>query len=405
MPVDEAEVRRRLLLNPTSRPHRLICADWLSEQGDPRGDWLRNDELWPWMEPDGRHPLGRIIEMLRQRAPVPRHFAVRILPLLGAHGVPAYAELVRHLRLGQPQPGWWPSWWRRAARADEAGEADFRVTIIDTLPQLLPYAENLFSDLLNGLIDTELGVQSATESALRRLGPRLIPQLLTALAHPNPLLREAVVVVLGDLQAFAALPLATLGPMVRSANWRVRRVGVQALASPRQPHAPQLRLLETALSDRHWEVFSTARTAVRKLGPAARPLLRTLAPLALAEIVQTLVRTTHPNSMSETPLNCAWRYAGGDLTRQVNNARLVVPRWTDAHAVLMAVGATAEAVKALRPYAHRTSGHVRYACAWLLGELGPPAHAAISWLERWLTDPEVPVQLAAEEALRKIRFT
>jgi uncharacterized protein (TIGR02996 family) len=42
------------------RARRLVCADWLSERRDPRGDWLRDDHLWEWMRPDGAHPVPRL---------------------------------------------------------------------------------------------------------------------------------------------------------------------------------------------------------------------------------------------------------------------------------------------------------------------------------------------------------
>src|SRR5262245_22123784 len=92
---------------PDDPTHRLVFADWLEEQGEPRAPWLRDADLWPWMSPDVHDPVpGLLAEMLegdweRQRR------ARDMLEKLG----PPVVEAVRAWTRAEPWPRWDRASW------------------------------------------------------------------------------------------------------------------------------------------------------------------------------------------------------------------------------------------------------------------------------------------------------
>ena len=60
MHADEAAIVSHLRAHPDDTTARLVFADWLDERGDPRGPWLRDPDLWEWMQPDACDPLPRL---------------------------------------------------------------------------------------------------------------------------------------------------------------------------------------------------------------------------------------------------------------------------------------------------------------------------------------------------------
>src|SRR5262245_12193413 len=61
---DEASFLTAIAAAPNDTNLPLIFADWLDDQGDPRGQWIRNWSVRQWMMPTYENPVPKILESL-----------------------------------------------------------------------------------------------------------------------------------------------------------------------------------------------------------------------------------------------------------------------------------------------------------------------------------------------------
>jgi uncharacterized protein (TIGR02996 family) len=64
LPLEARPFLDALAEDPSDELSRLALADWLEEHGDRRAAWVREAELWAWMQPDAGHPVPRILANL-----------------------------------------------------------------------------------------------------------------------------------------------------------------------------------------------------------------------------------------------------------------------------------------------------------------------------------------------------
>src|SRR5262245_33382151 len=162
---DERRMTAAYAANP-DEDHRLILADWFEERGDPRGAWLRDPELAPWMGPEAADPVPALIAGLADREQEARRLLVRI----GPRAAPALM----------------------AARAKDCQRIDAVLSaLVSAVPALPGLLERLGSD-----------DPREQESALQALGEvgeaaaPALPRILLLLQEDRQSLRRAVIAAL-----------------------------------------------------------------------------------------------------------------------------------------------------------------------------------------------------------------
>src|SRR5262245_40796445 len=91
---DEAAFVAAVAADPADESLKLVFADWLEERGDPRGAWLRDKQLRPWMGPAFQSPVPALVEALTRNR---RVLAVRrACARVGEPAAAPLAELLKH---------------------------------------------------------------------------------------------------------------------------------------------------------------------------------------------------------------------------------------------------------------------------------------------------------------------
>jgi uncharacterized protein (TIGR02996 family) len=95
---EEAAFLAAIAENPDDPAYRLVFADWLEERGDPRGEWLRDPKLAPWMGLECEHPLRRLMESISfPNLALNHRQALAAIGELGPRGEEAVPRLVELL--------------------------------------------------------------------------------------------------------------------------------------------------------------------------------------------------------------------------------------------------------------------------------------------------------------------
>src|SRR6266545_1753584 len=91
---EEAAFIAALVAEPSDRTAALVFADWLDERGDPRGPWMRIDEVRAWMAPKYGNPIPELIAALTNGKRITD--ATRALALIGEPAIPELVALLSH---------------------------------------------------------------------------------------------------------------------------------------------------------------------------------------------------------------------------------------------------------------------------------------------------------------------
>lgn len=92
---DEASFLAAIAENPKDQNLPLVFADWLDEQGDPRGQWIRSPSVRRWMEStEFQSPIPALLQSLvKDKSVVAVRHAAEVI---GEPIVPGLTELLKH---------------------------------------------------------------------------------------------------------------------------------------------------------------------------------------------------------------------------------------------------------------------------------------------------------------------
>src|SRR5262245_8917795 len=175
---DEASFLAAIAENPDDKNLPLIFADWLDEQGDPRGQWIRNYRVRSWMGPTLQNPIPALLKALEKNR---RVMSVRrVAGVIGEPLVPGLVALLKHERIR------------------------VREQACLCLRRIGPRAKAAVPALLEALSDTDYSVRGKAAKALKDIGAEentSTDQLKAALTDQNWTVRQAASQVLGAMKA------------------------------------------------------------------------------------------------------------------------------------------------------------------------------------------------------------
>ena len=233
--------------------------------------------------PHGADREGASFDLALNRAALPglvkveRIRASRRMPdnAMGVGSNPSYV-----LGQGRAEPSDVPR-LRESLRATDASE---RAESAEDIGSLGAKAADAVPDLAKLLDDNSALVRLAAASALLRISPketRAVDVLATGLAGTDADVRRQAAREAG-LAGSAASPLAAkLADLLKDSDPTVRRTALQAIATL-GPAAASAREAVTALLDQR-DMAIDAADALGRMGPAARPSLKKLAPMLSAD--------------------------------------------------------------------------------------------------------------------------
>lgn len=286
---EEAAFIAALVADPSDRTAALVFADWLDERGDPRGPWLRIDEVRAWMAPKYGNPIPDLIAALTNGKRITD--ATKALALIGEASVPELVTLLSHAI---------PSVRGRAVKALRM----MGVKAKSALPALMEAAKDkdytvqseasmaIHALARSGAIEKEKlqealqsKDQSARSQAARLLGTMrakrsVTKELAKGLDSADPAERLAAVEAMAKLHTTTAAE--ALCKALADESVEVRRAAARQLnwlASETMTVAVEP--LRKALADPEKDVRLSAVSTLHRIGPAAAPavpdLLRLLA--------------------------------------------------------------------------------------------------------------------------------
>lgn len=176
MDADEAAFLATIRANPADDLPRLVFADWLEERGEPRGPWVRDPDIWPFMAPDATNPVPRLLEPEAGTIPKANQ---EILVRLGPDAVPA---LIAALKTAS-----FSAMMAILATLDAIGPAR-----VEAIPEL--------ADLLRDPAASQL-MRDCAASALGAIGTAAVPTLLDELRGRDHGLRVAAAGALGRVRS------------------------------------------------------------------------------------------------------------------------------------------------------------------------------------------------------------
>jgi uncharacterized protein (TIGR02996 family) len=192
---------------PDDVTSRLVFSDWLEERGDLRCAWLREPDLWPWMEPDLHDPVAALLLALSEGRWRLWNAARDTLAKLGTPGVaavrawmeeapdarwsdtrgmieatrPPVLRSVDELNQALKAPTWYVQW---LAIVDLGWHGPAAAEVVGTLLKFPLRAESSNTEALEGAIFRALGRIGAAAA-------RAIPRLCEALRHPGEVVEQA----------------------------------------------------------------------------------------------------------------------------------------------------------------------------------------------------------------------
>ncbi len=343
-------------------PARLVFADWLEERGDPRGPWVRDPDIWPFMAPDATDPVPRLLTSVDYQEIPDRNKA--ILGRLGPAAVPALVEALRDKGLWVP---------RDAAKA---------------LGEIGPAAAAAVPELVKALRNCSYG--SAREpfvKALGQIGPaatKAVPALRDALRDSDQWVRRCVVTALGQIGAVSEI----INAFRKYDSLRNSKVDMFGGVGPAAVPG-----LIQALWDEHHYIVREAAYALGRIGPAAVEAVPALIDALGGEDTDAQDEVT----VALVKIGPAAVPALIDVLRGGGEG---VGRAADA---LGAIGpAAVEAVPALADALRDEDADVRSCVAYALGKIGPGAAPAASALADALRNGDRLFQHVAVMALEEI---
>jgi uncharacterized protein (TIGR02996 family) len=146
---DERTFLQTIAANPDDDTARLAFADWLDDQGDTRGPWVRNKDLWEWMKPDAKDPFHVLLARVR-RGWSGAHF----IGMMGPTVVPGLLNALTTCKPNQV--------WGIYAALDAIGPDAGLV-----LPVLLAATKHANQNVRIGAFTCLAGLSKANEEAMR----------------------------------------------------------------------------------------------------------------------------------------------------------------------------------------------------------------------------------------------
>ncbi len=174
---DEAAFIAAIAAAPDDHHLPLVFADWLDDRGDPRGQWLRNHSVRPWMPPTYQSPIPKLLESLAKDRRVID--VRRAATVIGAPIVPGLVELLKH-----PTPR-------------------VRQQACMCLRNIGKRAKDAVPALLAALGDSDNSVREQAAKALKDIGTADVTdtdQLKAALTDDNWSVRRTASKVLGSMR-------------------------------------------------------------------------------------------------------------------------------------------------------------------------------------------------------------
>lgn len=175
---DEAAFVAAIAAAPQDEHLPLVFADWLDDQGDPRGQWLRNYYVRPWLPPTYANPIPKLLDSLAKNKKVTD--VRRCAAVIGAPMVPGLVELLKH----------------QTPRV--------RAQACMCLRAVGKPAKDAVPALLDAMGDPDAGVRYDAAKALQDIGARDATdtdKLKAALTDENWSVRRAASKVLGSMRA------------------------------------------------------------------------------------------------------------------------------------------------------------------------------------------------------------
>ena len=175
---DEAAFVAAIAAAPGDEHLPLVFADWLDDRGDPRGQWLRDYYVRPWLPPTYANPIPKLLESLANNKKVTD--VRRCAAVIGAPMVPGLVELLKHQK---PR---------------------VRYQACMCLRAIGKPAKDAVPALLDAMGDPDAGVRYDAAKALQDIGARDATdtaKLKAALTDENWNVRRAASKVLGSMRA------------------------------------------------------------------------------------------------------------------------------------------------------------------------------------------------------------
>jgi uncharacterized protein (TIGR02996 family) len=274
---EEAGFIAALVADPSDRTAALVFADWLDERSDPRGPWMRIDEVRAWMAPKYANPIPDLIAALTNGKRITE--AVKVLALIGEAAIPELVTLLsqqvasvrsramKALRMmGMKAKAALPALMEAAKDADytvrsEASKATKALAKGGAVEK---------AALQEALQDKDQNIRSQAASLLGTMRAKrsVTKELAKGLDSPDPAERLAAVEAmakLGTATAVEAFCKALADPVVE-----IRRIAAYQLSRHSSPTMTvAVEPLRKALADEDKDVRNPAVSALSRIGPAA----------------------------------------------------------------------------------------------------------------------------------------
>jgi len=350
-------------------------------------------------------------------------------------GVDAVPYLRHALRVHETR---WQIWFRavfdrfQPPRQIRVPPARIQEQAARLLARLGPAALPATPELIGALAGQDPDTVRACATALRRIGPQCVPDLVAALHHSVPAARANAAELLGSAPDFdrsldaAVLPLETA---LADPDREVRRRAAPSLATADRSHARSVPALTAALLDTDQMVRLAAARSLGELGPVAAASTPALAqclvethPEVRVEAARALWRIEHRTdrplpvlvaSLRDQQVHWQAALALGEigapaeaaipaLLEALENELVHRPSRTPASSALALARMSPAAVPGLVLLLSHHESYVRVGAAIALAGQGINALPALSRLLELLDDPDPEVRLTVTGALGAI---
>lgn len=351
---------------------RLVFADWLDDRGDPRGPWIRDPEIWPFMAPDATDPVRRLLRAANSD---------QLLARLGPAAMPTLARLLRdedateHYCAMQGIKKLLPRPMQRNLYSPEAGAEMQRLVgphaaeMVQALAAMLGNKTACRNEVVAWLVALSRGAAGAA----------VAPALATALRDDDENFRVVVAHTLSDVPLTADLVPALTGAL-RDENGRVRQCAATALGRLGAKAVESVPALTAALRDESADVRLFAAYALQGIGAAALEAVGPLVEVALDDEPESVSRAAQSALRAIDPDSALTVAALNDVLRSPKK-RLRA--------------AAAEALDTIATQSTRETG----LCA---AEAVPALVTSIPALARALRDDHLNVRVTAGTALARL---